>query len=80
MTEPRFTISTDLSDGVLAVDDDPQSGAIARFLVQEVNGELRRLAPGTYQLVDAVVVITAARELSPSRDRREWSRHVVAPG
>ena len=45
---------------VLAVDDDPQSGAIA-LLVQEVNGELRRLAPGTYQLVDAVVVITAAR-------------------
>ena len=38
-------------------------------MVQEVNGELRRLAPGTYQLVDAVVVITAARAIE-SQPRR----------
>ena len=45
---------------VLAVDHDPESGAIA-LLVQELNGELRRLAPDTYQVTDAVVVINAER-------------------
>lgn len=41
---------------VLAVDEDPESGAIA-VLVQGLAGELRRLAPGSYSVVDGVVVV-----------------------
>lgn len=47
---------------ILAVDDDPETGAIA-LLVQEHSGELRRLAPGTYQVADAVVVINPERSV-----------------
>ena len=44
---------------VVAVDTDPQTGAIA-ILVQTDSGELRRLAPGTYHVVDGIVVVDTA--------------------